>query len=592
IPLRIVFWRCYKPVLELVGALEDPPLVVSLLDTEGCFKEAESFLCPGLAHGFVPWETLSALEEVLGALKTIGVSIAQIDNLWSVKGGSLVGIEKKTVEFSRALAEYQNSARKEKILKALKVQHYSTSSVKKEECYRLKIHQIINFISLYDMPLLDAASEDRYPSASTPNSSSSKNKGLIVETYEWDDEEVSYDENEVTEVKALMALTDEERVSVSKESARNDNSDMSITSSNIPKSSKIENSTLPNQDIDEVPSNESQRNTIDPLVVVFDSLATDYDSPDESSICSTPLFSLKKLNSAEPVFAPKTIKSILKSKSTFKAKTLKEPSSAPARGKSSSASKTNSAPTGKLKNVKMEDDPPLTIHHTGHGESFSRSKPLRPSVSFPSCIYYGYNEHHYNDYAYYPTYDTNGHNMIISLRSGINPRNPQHITKNYEHVVVMFIPHQITMTLSGLGKEKLFKHTPRDKEEPKQDAFQVEVLMEYIREERHFQVLHGDGPLMELPGVTWETKMTCRKTRQDQSPWKNSGEASMSKDRPGLESSAPSWRSSIRRQSSGLEEPTLEAPPKPDNHNLISGFDYYLSFKVMRESKASRTTLV
>ncbi|GKC56136.1 hypothetical protein Tco_1083734 [Tanacetum coccineum] len=25
------------------------------------------------------------------------------------------------------------------------------------------------------------------------------------------------------------------------------------------------------------------------------------------------------------------------------------------------------------------------------------------------------------------------------------------------HVVAMFIPHQITMTLSGLGKEKLFK---------------------------------------------------------------------------------------------------------------------------------------
>ncbi|GKE91947.1 hypothetical protein Tco_1573042, partial [Tanacetum coccineum] len=37
---------------------------------------------------------------------------------------------------------------------------------------------------------------------------------------------------------------------------------------------------------------------------------------------------------------------------------INEPSSAPARGnKSSSASKTNSAPAGKSKNVKMEDDP-------------------------------------------------------------------------------------------------------------------------------------------------------------------------------------------------------------------------------------------
>ncbi|GJZ96954.1 retrovirus-related pol polyprotein from transposon TNT 1-94 [Tanacetum coccineum] len=58
-------------------------------------------------------------------------------------------------------------------------------------------------------------------SASAPSSSSCKNKGLIAETYDWDEEEVSYDDNEVTEVKALMALADEERVSVGKESARN-----------------------------------------------------------------------------------------------------------------------------------------------------------------------------------------------------------------------------------------------------------------------------------------------------------------------------------------------------------------------------------
>ncbi|GJW07998.1 ribonuclease H-like domain-containing protein [Tanacetum coccineum] len=208
--------------------------------------------------------------------------------------------------------------------------------------------------------------------------------------------------------------------------------------------------------------------------------------------------------------------------------TINEPSSAPARGKSSSASNTNSAPAGKLKNVKMEDDPPLAIvmkelneqkiqiskkkssysrnqnaqqvppnalqnkhktqfkinselygqkshlsencyevlfckkykrtnhrtydhadfmfsinanqHHNGQGESSSRSRPTRPSVSFPSCIHCGYNDHHSNDCLYYPTceicrsydHDTHGHNRIISLRRGINPRNPQHVTKNCE----------------------------------------------------------------------------------------------------------------------------------------------------------------
>ncbi|GJW15149.1 retrovirus-related pol polyprotein from transposon TNT 1-94 [Tanacetum coccineum] len=90
-----------------------------------------------------------------------------------------------------------------------------------------------------------------------------------------------------------------------------------------------------------------------------------YDYVDESSVCSTLLPPLKKLDGAEPISGPKTIKSILRSKSTFKAETLKgviinEPSSALAKdNKSSSASKVNSAPAGKLKSVKIEDDPPL-----------------------------------------------------------------------------------------------------------------------------------------------------------------------------------------------------------------------------------------
>ncbi|GJT24814.1 retrovirus-related pol polyprotein from transposon TNT 1-94 [Tanacetum coccineum] len=153
-------------------------------------------------------------------------------------------------------------------------------------------------------------------SASASNSSLGKNKGIIAETYEWDEKEVSSDENEGIEVKDLMALTDEERVFVGKESANN---------------------------------------------------APDYDLADESLVCNTPLPPLEKLAGAKPVFGPKTIKSTLKSKSTFKAEALKgviinEPSSDPAKGNiSTSVSKTNSAPAGKLKNVKIEDDPPLAI---------------------------------------------------------------------------------------------------------------------------------------------------------------------------------------------------------------------------------------
>ncbi|GKC07901.1 retrovirus-related pol polyprotein from transposon TNT 1-94 [Tanacetum coccineum] len=179
-----------------------------------------------------------------------------------------------------------------------------------------------------------------------PNSSLGKNKGLIAITYEWDEEEMSSDENEGTEVKALMALADEERVSVGKESASNgewvkisiqkkkflgidqltkdtsssrpkdlvfvkssaDNSNVSITSSNKTRLSKAEDSTLPNHDTGKVPPNESQRNMTDPLVAVSDSSVTDYDSGDESLVCSTPLPPPEKLVDAKPVSGPKTIK--------------------------------------------------------------------------------------------------------------------------------------------------------------------------------------------------------------------------------------------------------------------------------------------
>ncbi|GKB74998.1 hypothetical protein Tco_0936410 [Tanacetum coccineum] len=100
-----------------------------------------------------------------------------------------------------------------------------------------------------------------------------------------------------------------------------DNSEVSITGSNKPKLSEAEDSTLSNYNTSKVPSNESQRNTTDHSVVVYDSSATDYDSADESSVCSTSFPPLVKLTGAKPVSRPKTIKLILKSKSTFKAET-------------------------------------------------------------------------------------------------------------------------------------------------------------------------------------------------------------------------------------------------------------------------------
>nr|GFC33358.1 hypothetical protein [Tanacetum cinerariifolium] len=127
--------------------------------------------------------------------------------------------------------------------------------------------------------------------------------------------------------------------------------------------SEAEGFILPNNDTGRILPSESQRNTTDSSVVVTDSSATDYDSANESSVCSILLPLLKKLDGVEPISGTKTLKSILRSKSTFKNEALKDVtindlSSAPAKGnKSSSASKVHSAPSG----VKIEDDLPLAI---------------------------------------------------------------------------------------------------------------------------------------------------------------------------------------------------------------------------------------
>ncbi|GKB17898.1 retrovirus-related pol polyprotein from transposon TNT 1-94, partial [Tanacetum coccineum] len=57
-------------------------------------------------------------------------------------------------------------------------------------------------------------------SSTSSKSSMIKNKGL-AEAYEWDEEDVSSDDNEMTEVKVLMALADDESIAIGKESARN-----------------------------------------------------------------------------------------------------------------------------------------------------------------------------------------------------------------------------------------------------------------------------------------------------------------------------------------------------------------------------------
>ncbi|GJZ48442.1 hypothetical protein Tco_0602274 [Tanacetum coccineum] len=119
---------------------------------------------------------------------------------------------------------------------------------------------------------------------------------------------------------------------------------------------------LPNHDTGRILLAKSQMKVTNPSITVNDSSTTEYDSVDESSVCSSPLHPLEKLAGAEPISGPKTLKSILKSNSTFKFETLKgvtinKPTPGLAKGnKNVSASKKNSATASTLKNVKTKDD--------------------------------------------------------------------------------------------------------------------------------------------------------------------------------------------------------------------------------------------
>nr|GEV69047.1 retrovirus-related Pol polyprotein from transposon TNT 1-94 [Tanacetum cinerariifolium] len=130
-----------------------------------------------------------------------------------------------------------------------------------------------------------------------------KNNGLIAEAYEWDEEEVSSDDNEMV-AKDLVFV---------KSSA--DDTKVTIPGVERPWLSEAKGFILPYHDTGRILLYEPQRNPTDSSVAVTDSSATDYDSADESSVCSIPLSPLKKLDDAEPISRPKTIKSILSEES-------------------------------------------------------------------------------------------------------------------------------------------------------------------------------------------------------------------------------------------------------------------------------------
>nr|GEU45231.1 hypothetical protein [Tanacetum cinerariifolium] len=387
------------------------------------FKEGES-----LTQTFIKYKAL------INDLVNDGIKLSKLE----INTGFIKGLPKKWLSFCQSLKNTNNVKDSElaSLLAPLSTAFFFSSIVQDfqdspddEEDTRSSHEYLNDLEEEYQARALLEKSKIFFKKASMV-----KNKGLIAEAYEWD-EEVSSDDNEMVEVKVIMALAEENDRILGVDQLTEDPSSSGLKDIVFVKSSVDDTKILPS---------ESQRNTTDSSVTVTDSSATDYDSADESSVCSIHLPPLKKLDDAGPISGPKTIKSILRLKSTFKAEALKDvtinkPSSAHAKGnKISSALKVHSPPASKLKSVKIKDDPPLAIHLKSLGRMSSRPNIPRPLKRlFPPCIHCGGIDHLSNECLYYPIcklcgsydHDTNGHNRVISLERKINPRNPQHAFK-------------------------------------------------------------------------------------------------------------------------------------------------------------------
>nr|GEY46820.1 hypothetical protein [Tanacetum cinerariifolium] len=231
-----------------------------------------------------------------------------------------------------------------------------------------------------------------------------KSKRFFENGTQKDEEEVLSDENEAIEVKSLMAHANKERFSVVKESASNETW---LNSSN--KVNHYISEVIPTQKkkilgIDQLPNDTSSSGPKD-LVFVKSSAdhsnlsitssnkprlseAIDSTLPNHDTVCSTPLPPLEKLAGAKPVSRPKTIKSILKSNSTFKAKTLKgitlkEPFSTPAKDNRKALNKLGPDLSGNDINETW---------YRGMIGSLMYLTASRPDIQFLSCLHARYQE--------------------------------------------------------------------------------------------------------------------------------------------------------------------------------------------------------
>ncbi|GJS50190.1 hypothetical protein Tco_0600311 [Tanacetum coccineum] len=290
-------------------------------------------------------------------------------------------------------------------------------------------------------------------------------------------EEVSSDDNEVTEVKALMALTDEERVFVGKEKQRNYLLSKHINIVNelntckeqllVLKQAKLNLVTMRHVNTEILKENQNLRNELKELTSITEAWLNSSNKDNKCNSEQIPtqkkkILGIDQLTEDTSSFRPKDpvfVKTSAADESSVCSTLLppleKLPGVVPCK-------RTNHRTCDHADFISYID---INQYHTSQSKSSSRSRPSRPAMPLPSYIHCGYNDLQSDDCVYYPIceicgsyyHDTHGHNRIISLKEESNIETLNTSQRTIKHVVAILIPHLITMTLSGSGKEKLFK---------------------------------------------------------------------------------------------------------------------------------------
>ncbi|GKC37849.1 hypothetical protein Tco_1050233 [Tanacetum coccineum] len=164
-------------------------------------------------------QTFTRYKALMNELVNDGIQLLKLE----INTGFINGLPKKRLRFCQSLRNTNHVKEYElaSLFGKLKYEQNLIDNIYETEKKKYLAAATPLSIAFFSTSIVKAKLALISSSTSAPKSLLAKNKGLVAEAYEWDEEDVSSNDNEIVEVKVLMSLAEDESVVVGKESARN-----------------------------------------------------------------------------------------------------------------------------------------------------------------------------------------------------------------------------------------------------------------------------------------------------------------------------------------------------------------------------------